>query len=461
VNPLRRAAASLLSVLSLSALPASAADPAPWVSGLTGLPPEAQSALILRQDEHVFLAPRPDAPRRGTLFAGSNLPIFASTSAPGCPLPWLMLGPMAWLCRSHVQLSAAPPLQPFDLPPDPPDGLPFRYFFVGANGSALYRRFEFADMAEPEQELQKGFAVTVVEQRSRGGDVYGRTHRERWVPMRDLIPVRPFLFQGEEVASGRLDMAWVLDDKTPVFARPDGLTRAKAPAFKMRFEVVRVLEETQRGSQTFLRIGDNLWMRARDLRRPSLSPPPEGLLPGERWIDVELASQTLVAYEGERPVFATLVSTGKGAQKTATATPKGVHRIWVKLRTSTMDNLDDENAFSNYAIEDVPYVQFFNKGVALHAAFWHRGFGRVRSHGCVNLAPLDAQRLFHFTGPRLPAGWSAAFPTEFEPGTIIQVRLSRAPGGRGIRRHGLHRLCVPRSGPSPGDLRGAGQARLR
>ena len=64
-----------------------------------------------------------------------------------------------------------------------------------------------------------------------------------------------------------------------------------------------------------------------------------------------------------------------------------------------------------YAIEDVPYVQYFAKGVGLHGAFWHRGFGHVRSHGCVNLAPLDAQRLFAFTSPHLPAGWTAVLPT--------------------------------------------------
>jgi lipoprotein-anchoring transpeptidase ErfK/SrfK len=117
-----------------------------------------------------------------------------------------------------------------------------------------------------------------------------------------------------------------------------------------------------------------------------------------------------------------MVSTGKGAQGTERATPIGVHRIWVKLRSSTMDNLEDERATSNYAIEDVPYVQFFSKGVALHGAFWHHGFGRVRSHGCVNLAPLDAQRVFAFTGPKLPAGWTASLPSEVEAGSVVQVR---------------------------------------
>jgi lipoprotein-anchoring transpeptidase ErfK/SrfK len=137
---------------------------------------------------------------------------------------------------------------------------------------------------------------------------------------------------------------------------------------------------------------------------------------------VELATQTVVAYEGRRPVFATLVSTGKGRKGSPNATPPGTSRIWIKLLSSDMDNLEDESASRYYRMEDVPYVQYFSKGVGLHGAFWHRSFGRVRSHGCVNLAPLDAQRLFWWTSPRLPAGWTAAVPTAHEPGTVVRVR---------------------------------------
>jgi lipoprotein-anchoring transpeptidase ErfK/SrfK len=160
------------------------------------------------------------------------------------------------------------------------------------------------------------------------------------------------------------------------------------------------------------------------VRHPAFSdPPPEvDALAGERWIDVDLETQTLVAYEGRRPVFATLVSTGKGPPGTPLGTPRGTHRIWIKLLTSDMDNLEDENASRNYRMEDVPWVQYFSKGVGLHGAFWHRSFGQVRSHGCVNLAPLDAERLFWWTAPRLPAGWTAAFPTGHEPGTVVRVR---------------------------------------
>ena len=164
-------------------------------------------------------------------------------------------------------------------------------------------------------------------------------------------------------------------------------------------------------------------MLARDLARPHLAPPPpEVTRPGERWIDVELASQTLVAYEGTQPVFATLVSTGRGPAGSDSATPPGVHRIWVKILASDMDNVERDDLDAHYSLEDVPYVQFFDKAVALHGTYWHRDFGRVKSHGCVNLAPLDSRWLFDFTGPHLPAGWAAAFPEATDPGTAVRVR---------------------------------------
>ena len=76
-----------------------------------------------------------------------------------------------------------------------------------------------------------------------------------------------------------------------------------------------------------------------------------------------------------------------------------------------MDNLEDEEAMQLLRDRRRPLRPVLLEGVGLHGAFWHRGFGHVRSHGCVNLAPLDAQRLFAFTSPHLPAGWTAVLPT--------------------------------------------------
>jgi lipoprotein-anchoring transpeptidase ErfK/SrfK len=87
-----------------------------------------------------------------------------------------------------------------------------------------------------------------------------------------------------------------------------------------------------------------------------------------------------------------------------------------------MDNLENLDAKENYAIQAVPWVMYFQKGYGLHGTFWHHAFGRVQSHGCVNLSPADAERLFDFASPHLPSGWTAALPTVYEQGSFVRVR---------------------------------------
>jgi lipoprotein-anchoring transpeptidase ErfK/SrfK len=59
-----------------------------------------------------------------------------------------------------------------------------------------------------------------------------------------------------------------------------------------------------------------------------------------------------------------------------------------------------------FELSDVPYVQYFDQGgYALHGAYWHDGFGQPRSHGCINLSPGDARRVFDWTEPRVPEQW--------------------------------------------------------
>ena len=93
------------------------------------------------------------------------------------------------------------------------------------------------------------------------------------------------------------------------------------------------------------------------------------------------------------PVFATLVSTGRAW---TTPRPVGVHRIWVKLCVVRHGEPPICLGRPRRATrsQEVPYVQFFDGAVGLHGTYWHRDFGHARSHGCVNLAPLDARRMF-------------------------------------------------------------------
>ncbi|MFT3776615.1 MAG: L,D-transpeptidase [Minicystis sp.] len=151
----------------------------------------------------------------------------------------------------------------------------------------------------------------------------------------------------------------------------------------------------------------------RPMRRP-----PRWAEEGGKWIEVSIPRQSLVAYEGTTPVYVTLVSTGVGGTadpEETHATVQGTFKIYEKHLTVTMDGSEASDSFD---LRDVPFVQYFHKGYALHAAYWHDDFGHAHSHGCVNLAPLDAAWLFRWTDPRVPPGWHATMARE---GTIVYV----------------------------------------
>lgn len=126
---------------------------------------------------------------------------------------------------------------------------------------------------------------------------------------------------------------------------------------------------------------------------------------GEKWIDINITKQVLVAYEGTKPVYTTLVSSGEaglGDPETTKSTKRGIFRVHTKYASITMDSSVIGEEFE---LRDVPYVQYFENGFALHGSYWHDVFGQPKSHGCVNLAPEDARRLFFWTEPALPPGW--------------------------------------------------------
>jgi hypothetical protein len=228
----------------------------------------------------------------------------------------------------------------------------------------------------------------------------------------------------------RLPIGWVTSSKTAGYVRgPNGRPRrARAPGYHVMFPVV---SEEIHGDEPYVVAHDGALFRLRDVAvARAATERPDGVQEGERWIDVNLAQQTLVAYEDLTPVFATLISSGRvrdPEDPLATfATPTGLFRITSKHVTHTMDG--DHAVDGPYSIEDVPYVMYFQLAYALHSAFWHNGFGHPRSHGCVNLAPLDARWLFGWATPTLPAGWHAIFPTDADPGTWVWIH-GETPGG--------------------------------
>ncbi|MBD2664594.1 L,D-transpeptidase [Richelia sinica] len=106
----------------------------------------------------------------------------------------------------------------------------------------------------------------------------------------------------------------------------------------------------------------------------------------QRWIQINLAKQNLIAWEGNKPVYAITISSGKRATPTRIGTFKiqSMHKV-TRMRGR------------GYDVPNVPYAMFYDGNYGIHGAYWHRRFGTPVSHGCVNLAPNHAKWLFNWS----------------------------------------------------------------
>ena len=112
-----------------------------------------------------------------------------------------------------------------------------------------------------------------------------------------------------------------------------------------------------------------------------------GINPGSgvRWIDINLSTQQLFAYEGDSLIQSFIVSTGTWEHPTVT----GQYTIYVKYLYTDMSG-------PGYYLPDVPYTMYFYQGYGIHGTYWHNNFGTPMSHGCVNMVTSEAGWLFNW-----------------------------------------------------------------
>ncbi len=157
------------------------------------------------------------------------------------------------------------------------------------------------------------------------------------------------------------------------------------------------------------------------LRMDLAKAPVLGVSTGERWIEIDLSEQKIRAWEGGNLFLESLVSTGLPWWPT----PQGEFRIWDKVRATKMEGGTGKYY---YYLPNVPYVMFFEndkvpgwRGFSLHGTYWHNDFGRVHSHGCVNLPTPVAERLYYWSAPNLPSGKSSVMADAGNIGTRIVI----------------------------------------
>ncbi|HEU0033500.1 MAG TPA: L,D-transpeptidase [Kofleriaceae bacterium] len=431
--------------------------------------PDGTRSLELIRTVGVRLEPGDDAKRIGTVAIDTRVGWVRTQKAKGCQKPWVEIKPRGWICSDYVKPSTRMPFGREVPMLDRGELVPGIYGKVTAPASVTYT---FEKPKKPDREKKPKDKKTkpdkpdgpitstaqvtttdpaakpepkLVESRPLVGSVNVRQYEEltiankvywrisqkdpEYVLRQAITPHKPSVYGGTRMSDDTgltLPIAFVWP-RVPAWGMAVTTYKPNAGgiARKLPSRTPLALLETaadKAGKPTAYRIADEEWIAAADVRIFAPAPPPPLLDKDERWIDIDVDNQILVAYEGDLPVYATMVSTG-GKE---TPTELGIYRMWLKESEADMKGLNGEDP---YSVATVPWTQFFSpeKGLALHTAYWHDQFGVRRSHGCVNLAPRDARWLYFWSEPQVPPGWTMTAGVVESPGSIVRVRSKDNP----------------------------------
>ncbi len=185
-------------------------------------------------------------------------------------------------------------------------------------------------------------------------------------------------------------VAWLLVNLRPAQAPGGEFTNANP--LMLRYSLVSIYSTVEVDGWYWYQIGDRQWVKQTQVAMVKPIDRPADV-DTERWISVDLYEQVLVAYVGDRPVFATLISSGLSEWPTN----EGLFHVYVRYQRTVMAGAYGKPDF--YYLQEVPWTMYFDNDIALHGAYWHDGFGYRRSHGCVNLSVMDAYWLYHWASP--------------------------------------------------------------
>lgn len=258
-------------------------------------------------------------------------------------------------------------------------------------------------------QMAKGFNFVTV---SREEDGWSAIGVNRWVSSDSLSSdVLVSRFSGVLLPEEPLPyaVAWILKHLR-ASSTPGGEPNRQNP-FLYRYTLVNLYDTVEVDGFRWYQIGKDQWVHQFNVAKITPVERPEDIST-HKWVSVDLYEQTLIAYEGETPVFATLVSSGLPQWPTN----EGIFNVYVRYERTLMSGAFNQPDF--YYLEEVPYTMYFDDDIGLHGTYWHDGFGYRRSHGCVNLSITDARWLYQ---------WSADvrdFTVENSPDLAVYVYSS-------------------------------------
>ena len=362
-------------------------------------PPGERRGIVTADVLNVRARPgvSPDNPPIDRLQKGAEVVIFEQRIIAGDT--WYRIGPDRWVHGGWVRV-----LEAASTPPPPPP--PSRRGIVTAASLNVRARPGVAADNPPVGSLSRGTEIDIFEETTVADAVWYRIGALGWVHSGwvRLLPSNSATTVAGATAAGvvALPVGWVVASSLQVRAQP-GVSNSNPPIDAIAHnQRVAILETTSVGGGPWHRIGDNRWVDGKWIAAARFRARPANISAAERWVAVDLSEQTVVAYEGDRPVYAAMCATGAYG----TPTVQGIFRTWRRLTSGKMSGGSPQGGY--YYLEGVTWTCYFYRGYALHTAYWHDAFGRPRSHGCVNLSPYDAWWIFQWSAPG-----GAASPTVY------------------------------------------------
>lgn len=203
--------------------------------------------------------------------------------------------------------------------------------------------------------------------------------------------------------------------------------------FRLYYSSVHWVEAIEEGptGETWYRIYDDLTgfpyhinpLHVKPIPLDELTPITPEIEVQNKRIEVNLLTQTLTAFEYDKTVLETKISSGipngpRDANGLSTKTPEGEFRIQDKMPAKHMGNGNLFADADDYELPGVPWTCFFtSQGHAFHGTYWHENFGVPMSHGCINMRTEEAKWLFRWALPPHKIGKS--FNRGF--GTLVQI----------------------------------------
>lgn len=410
------------------------------------VPPEQGPQLgIVAELVAVREATDPAAASLGVLHAGARVARSAEpVSKLGCAGGWYAVRPRGFVCvgpEATLDL-AHPTLAAMALPPAIDASLPYTYARARVETALLERDPARPDGVRDVGKLRRRAGMAVVgswkAKDSEGVEVrLALLTNGRFVRAADLEAAKPSDFSGIELTKeSQLPLAFVVKRGVRTF-RINGSEAEKGDLLEYHARLALSGRFRSVGSVKYWALaggsahGEDAWVRHQDVtvvqKRSSF---PDFVKDDTRWLDVSVVTGTLLAYEGKRALFATLVSVAReltprgGETEPASDGPRPLPlgTFPITRKDLTYSSKGGFGFGEGFELLDAPWALELGSGQLIHGAYWHDRFGIEHGAGNLALSPSDAARVFRFVQPELPSGWHAVVA---RPEQGVQVVLRK------------------------------------